>query len=74
MKIAMPAFLKVPFAWRHVGDKGAWRYEENAVTGQRRAHNMGPHGPIDGHWLEGKRPDLFSGAPRPATPGRDSTT
>jgi hypothetical protein len=61
-------FIKSLFAWRHVGNKGAWRYLENIVTGERSAHRVGPYGPQDIHWLTCGRADLSSDAPRPRVP------
>jgi len=43
------------FAWRQVHGVGgiAWKYEENAITGQRRATLQTPCGyqPINYEWL-----------------------
>lgn len=42
------------FAWRHVDDLGVWRYEENTVTGKRRAIRIAAcHGPQHSQWLKG---------------------
>ncbi|MBS7545104.1 hypothetical protein [Ancylobacter oerskovii] len=50
----MLRLLKSLFAWRTVRDQGVWLYQENAVTGARRAirqrHTV--WSPIDLEWLE----------------------
>lgn len=50
------ASLASTFAWRHVQTKGVWRYEENSVTGERRALRDQPwgHSPLDEAWLGGR--------------------
>ena len=49
--------IKEGLAWRKV-DKGNghWIYEENSITGQRRAYRnvQGGYVPLDKSWLEGK--------------------
>lgn len=35
-------------AWREVGRRGVWRYDQNLITGQRRATRIVElYGPID---------------------------
>lgn len=48
-------WLKSLFAWHEVEGVGGgvWRYEENAVTGARRAYRvMGGHQPQNIWWLK----------------------
>lgn len=47
--------LKAVFAWRDVRDTGVWRYQENSVTGERRAVPGAAKGwrPVDRVWLAG---------------------
>jgi hypothetical protein len=49
----MMRWLRSLFAWRFVRVSGIWEYEENAVTGARRASNWcrGGYSPLDWHWL-----------------------
>ena len=51
----MIAWFKRFIAWQAVRDTGVWRYEENAVTGERRAVRTGGGGyqPLS-HWVDGR--------------------
>lgn len=42
------------FAWRRAFEAGVWLYEENTVTGRRRATRIesGGHSPVDFDWLD----------------------
>jgi hypothetical protein len=48
-------WLKSLFAWRNVFDAGVYAYQENAVTGRRRALriNSGGYSPLALDWLNG---------------------
>ncbi|GJE77228.1 hypothetical protein BGCPKDLD_3831 [Methylorubrum suomiense] len=69
----MIRWFKSLFAWRTIRQMGVYAYQQNAVTGKRRAVRltMGCHSPIDenwlatGEWSEGRRPPPPS-ALRPA--------
>lgn len=40
------------FAWREVRDAGVWSYQQNTITGARRAIDKGgPWQPVDWRWL-----------------------
>ena len=55
--------------WRTVADLGAWRYQENTVTGQRRALRIYTgYSALDSAWLNGGRASLFDA--RHLTPPR----
>jgi hypothetical protein len=45
------------FAWRTVWESDFWRYQENSVTGARRAlrYRQGCHQPVAFGWLRGGR-------------------
>lgn len=47
--------LRSMFAWHTVFTAGVYRYEENSVTGRRRASRrfQGGYSPIDIAWLGG---------------------
>lgn len=48
----MIRWWKSLFAWRDVRFTGVWIYQENAVTGERRAIKVGGcYQPIDAEWL-----------------------
>lgn len=49
----MIRWLKSLFAWREVRSTGVWLYRENAITGQRAAHQImrGCYQPLDHEWL-----------------------
>ncbi len=50
----MIRWFKSLFAWQHIGDLGVWRYEENTITGARRAIRLdGLNGPWNSQWLAG---------------------
>lgn len=50
----MFTWLRSLFAWEFVGELGVWRYEQNRITGARRAYNLsGMHGPKHSQWLAG---------------------
>ena len=53
----MPQWLRALFAWREVFRCGVYAYEENSVTGERRAYrvNSGGYSPLDRAWLEAGR-------------------
>lgn len=60
-------FLRTPFAWREVRDSGVWLYEENEITGARRALRVSRcYQPQDFDWLDGGG---FDRRPRPPTTG-----
>lgn len=52
-------WVRALFAWRTVRDRGVWRYQENRITGKRRAQRMQAtgHQPVDRAWLEGGSDD-----------------
>jgi hypothetical protein len=56
------------FAWRTIRDTGIWIYQENVVTGERRAlRHVGVakcYQPVAHHWLQGRDWDQ----PRPSPP------
>lgn len=53
-------FLLAPFAWRDVRDQGVWLYQQNTVTGARRAVRISRCGqPIDFEWLANGAGDGF---------------
>lgn len=46
-------WFKALFAWRPVKRAGKWVYEENAVTGRRRARSLSAgYTPLDLDWLD----------------------
>ena len=50
----MLRWLRSLIAWRTVHDSGVWLYQENAVTGARRALRFSPgHQPRRDQWLAG---------------------
>jgi hypothetical protein len=51
-------WLRSLFAWRTVRDSGVYLYQENAVTGARRAmrYNVGGAQPLDHDWLDRRLP------------------
>jgi len=50
----MVRWVRSWFAWRRVFVAGVWLYEENAVTGRRRASriNRGGYSPVAFDWLD----------------------
>jgi hypothetical protein len=49
-------WIKSLFAWRDVKWTPVWRYQENSVTGRRRAIRCGSgYTPLDFDWLERRR-------------------
>lgn len=50
----MLRLIRSLFAWRTIRDQGVWLYEENAVTGARRATRIRGDvwSPINWDWLE----------------------
>jgi hypothetical protein len=50
----MLRFLKSLFAWKTIKFEGVYRYDENCVTGARRALRtcQGGHSPVDLDWLD----------------------
>lgn len=53
----LPKWLRAMFAWRDVRDNGTWAYQENTVTGARRAVRIGAcYSPKDIDWLEKRDP------------------
>lgn len=50
----MLSFIRSLFAWRTIRDHGMWRYQENGVTGARRALRIEDeaYAPLDVRWLE----------------------
>jgi hypothetical protein len=53
----LPRWLRAIFAWRDVKDNGTWAYQQNAVTGERRAVRIGAcWSPKDFDWLERRPP------------------
>jgi hypothetical protein len=53
----LPKWLRALFVWRDVRDNGTWAYQENAVTGARRAVRIGAcYSPKDMDWLERRDP------------------
>lgn len=53
-------FIKSIFSWEQVFDSGAYRYYENAITGERRAVKI-HYGwsPIDTDWLNRTKTELI---------------
>lgn len=51
----MLRFLRSLFAWETVRVAGVYLYQENRITGARRAIRRfsGGHSPVDTDWLEG---------------------
>jgi hypothetical protein len=48
----MIRWLKSLFAWRRVDRGSGWAYEENRITGERRAFRFASgHQPLDSRWL-----------------------
>jgi len=48
--------VRAVFAWLEVRSTGVWAYEENDITGRRRAIRVGAgHQPVDGDWLERRK-------------------
>ena len=47
------AWILTPFAWREDHHTYLWSYEENLITGRRRAIQIHPFGnqPVDHAWL-----------------------
>lgn len=60
-KPAVMFFIKIAalFAWSPVRDSGVWMYEQNEITGKRRAtrYNYNVWQPLDANWLKGKGHD-----------------
>lgn len=52
----LPRWLRALFAWERVMTAGAYGYDENTVTGARRAVRLfrGGHSPVDTHWIDGE--------------------
>ncbi len=49
----MIRLIKSLFAWRDVNIEGKWLYQENAITGRRRAVSLsGGYSPLDFDWLD----------------------
>jgi len=45
--------IRVFFAWRNVFNTGVWLYQQNKITGQRRAFKVGEgHQPVSQEWLD----------------------
>lgn len=45
-------WIKIQFAWKQVRDSGVYVYEENTITGQRRALPYSlAYQPLDREWL-----------------------
>lgn len=64
----MLRWLRTIFGWRLVRDSGAWVYEENVITGERRATRIAGSGwqPIDAAWLHPARfPPITTKPPMP---------
>lgn len=62
----LPRFVRALFGWRVHHFAGCWRYDQNAVTGQRRAAIaiVGGYSPLDFEWLnDGVGHPEVSGAP-----------
>tara|TARA_B100000678_G_scaffold253262_1_gene229721 strand:+ start:685 stop:921 length:237 start_codon:yes stop_codon:yes gene_type:complete len=61
----MLRWLKSLFAWHHAFYAGAWEYEFNGVTGQRRATTrFRGYSPLNMGWLlEGNGMPLVDGRP-----------
>ncbi len=62
----MLRFIRSLFAWRTVRVAGVYAYEQNAITGARRAVriNSGGHSPVDLDWLDaGKGHPTIDGIP-----------
>lgn len=48
-------WIKVQFAWEIVRDSGVYVYEENAITGERRAIPYSlAYQPLDREWLRNR--------------------
>jgi hypothetical protein len=48
----MKRWLKSLFAWRHAFDAGVFTYEQNEITGKRRAFRCSNgYSPLDMQWL-----------------------
>lgn len=57
---ALRRIFVAPFAWRDVRDQGVWLYQQNAVTGARRAVRISRCGqPIDFAWIAAGEADGF---------------
>jgi hypothetical protein len=56
--------------WRTVGELGIWRYQQNAITGQRRAQRLAIlYAPVHSDWLRGGAWEQQRPAPpRPSSP------
>lgn len=66
-----PRWLRALFGWHDVRCSGVWLYQENAVTGARRARRVltGLHQPIDFDWLDaGAGHPQIDGCPAWRTP------
>lgn len=50
----MMRFIRSLFGWEFAEIAGVWRYEENRVTGKRRATRIvsGGYSPVDLDWLD----------------------
>lgn len=59
-------FIRSIFAWQFVKIDGIWLYEQNAVSGRRRATEIlaGGYSPVDLDWLDaGNGHPLINGRP-----------
>lgn len=57
-----------PLAWHRSHQKGVWEYQENLITGERRAIRIsGCHGPLDNDWLERREPVARPYPPPPSS-------
>lgn len=64
-------WLRTFWQWRDIGTKGIWLYQQNAVSGQRRALRLATlHGPVDWVWLYGGAWDRPLSRPPPPPPSR----
>jgi hypothetical protein len=61
--------LKALFGWRTIAATGVWRYQQNIVTGWRRAVRCGSgYQPRDVRWLTHQTDHLFDDAGRQVMP------
>jgi hypothetical protein len=48
------------FAWKDIRDSGVWLYQENTITGSRRAIRLSrTWQPLDVEWLEQGNTDAY---------------